>query len=1295
MLCGTKPRPTPGPPLLPGTVNGYNFNYFLDSGSGVCLIHEVTIDKLQLKLDIRPSSLRIQGVSGTVMAVKGEADILFKWGNTTMVHPFVILGGPKAIPGSLLLGWDWLQESDVVIHPKQNIVYFGNDIYKLLVPGAVCNSNHERLAATLTTAKSQPQDPLPPQMLPIVLAKPSKDREPIHLLYHGDIYRKDLRKFVSKQELATLVKDRESKANHTIKQLIDSNQVAKNQIKSSFCFKREVECIPAFSAAKVRVHVKIRMDGEVKLKGSFLVHPLLMNINGLTVAPGLYNFTNGQSCLILMNTTPSPIDISKRRKICDVEFIVPEIEVKDLPHRFTCATTAEGTGRDLASETVEAALTHCPSPFPEAGNWLRRVFQDNLAALPSEERPLGKTSLLEHRIDLVDNARPFKIPAYRIPHSRKALVSKEIKAMLESGIIEESTSPYSSPLLLVPKANGEYRPCIDFRRLNDSTITEIFPLPSIKSLLYEVNRGTKILSSIDLQQGYFQVPLAEDCRHLTGFTTHEGHYHFCRTPMGLKNAPITFSRLMSMLLQDKMGDGIFVYLDDILITSETVDEHKRKLNIVLGRLAEAGLTIKPSKCRFFQKKLVFLGHELSGEGMRPNQLKIRAVQEFPVPKNSKELKSFLGLANYFRDYVKDYGSICAPLNELLRKSVKFLWNNDHELSFNALKAALTSAPVLAFPDYSMPFEVHTDASMVGIGASLIQRINGSPKPIAYASRKLNSAEINYSTTDREMLAIAWALKNWREVIQGYPITVFTDHAPLVNTLKPTHRDPHGRRARYQVTLGEFDVTIKYVKGKDNAVPDALSRVTTGRDGERLDESSLDPNSLPPSMTNHGTSGGGISRTCALFPTPGGPLEPLSREDIARELRESPVYGPIVRALEEGSDVTRVAHIPTHEFSLQEGLLIRISKPKNIRGRIMKSSTTIVLPDSCINKVLAWAHEGNAHQGYYKTLNFIRARYFFPRMASVVSKHVKACKVCPLYKGKVTQHPCGTYDVPKRPFERVFYDVLSLPTSHFGSQYLLVFIDNFSRYTELVVIKDKKAETIAKAFHDSVICRHGCPSILISDNGPEVFNEIMSKLCKFYNIARPRILPRRPEANSYCERVNRTILNSIRTLTQDQKDTWCENVPTLQSTINGSFHKALTDSPDFLIFGRDKRLPWEMLHSSLYPQYTLDTPESLFRYQQRAFQLFRELEVENQNKARELQAAKPQPEPFTMGQQVFHQIEKRGVIRGKLQPSFEGPFRVLRFRKNGVVCRCLQSNEEKTFHPDTLKAADKFYGMSRT
>ncbi|ROT65765.1 hypothetical protein C7M84_016253 [Penaeus vannamei] len=355
-----------------------------------------------------------------------------------------------------------------------------------------------------------------------------------------------------------------------------------------------------------------------------------------------------------------------------------------------------------------------------------------------------------------------------------------------------------SPMILVPKKDGSFRPVVDYRKLNAVTIPEPFPIPNLRLLLQDIGSGNLVFSTLDLAKGFLQVPVAKESRPLTAFSTHMGHFEFLRTPFGLRNSPLTFSRLMSIVLSGMINDQVMVYLDDILICSPSVSEHEKKLRQVFERLASAGLTINPGKCQFFRSELDFLGHTLTSNGIAPNQNKVQAVIDFPRPQNQKDLKSFLGLSGFYRPFIKDYGSIAQPLTTLLKKDVPFVWAKETEDSFLQLKALLANAPVLAFPDFELPFVLTTDASSVGLGATLHQKVNGKLRPIAFASRTLKPAERSYHTTDRELLAITYALRHFRE-------------------------DPHGRRARAIEVLAEYDVTIVYLPGRQNVVADALSR----------------------------------------------------------------------------------------------------------------------------------------------------------------------------------------------------------------------------------------------------------------------------------------------------------------------------------------------------------------------------------------------------------------------------------------------------------------------------------------
>ncbi|ROT60874.1 enzymatic polyprotein [Penaeus vannamei] len=595
-------------------------------------------------------------------------------------------------------------------------------------------------------------------------------------------------------------------------------------------------------------------------------------------------------------------------------------------------------------------------------------------------------------------------------------------------------------MLLVPKRQHGFRPVCDFRRLNKVTVPSPFPIPNLRQLLQDIGGDSKIFSSIDLAKGFLQVPLAEDSRPYTAFSTHVGHFEFLVSPMGLRNSPLTFSRLMALVLQGLINDQVLVYLDDILVCSPSIRDHEARLRSVFQRLSEAGLTINPAKCKFFQSRLDFLGHSISAAGIAPNEAKVKAVSMFPIP------------SDVTQPFIKDYGRIAAPLTYLLKKDVPWRWDEEQVNAFTKLKNCLSLAPVLAFPKFDLPFILHTDASNVGLGAVLMQEHKGNLRPVGFASRVLTSAEKNYSVTDREMLAIVWALKYFRDIILGYKVMVHTDHMPLTSL-----NGPRKCRRRHVVTRA----------------------IETSHPLRRDDAADFPPSfSLPSSA---------VVNSASQVP----PLEPLHKDEVY--------------AAQRADKRTPNAEIDQNEL--------------RVVGRSSGKSW--------------W------------------------------------------YRKKVS---CDTLS--------------GFTTSRSGNKHILVFVDNFSRYCELVAVPSKAAVHVTKAFNDVICCRHGCPQYLSSDNGTEFVNQVLASFAQQLNVT---------QANGVTERLNRSILTILRQLVDDSKDDWDALLPTVQSAINSTFHSSLGDSPHFLLTGQDKRLPYELLEMKPRPLYADNYANYLVSRQQQAFQ----------------------------------------------------------------------------------------------
>jgi hypothetical protein len=397
--------------------------------------------------------------------------------------------------------------------------------------------------------------------------------------------------------------------------------------------------------------------------------------------------------------------------------------------------------------------------------------------------------------------------------------------MLKDKIIVPSKSKWNLPMIVVPKkmdASGKkkWRICIDFRKLNEVTIGGSYPLPNIQDILDKLGRA-RYFTTLDCASGYLQVPITGEDRHKTAFSTADGHFEYVRMPFGLKSAPSTSQRMMNSILSELIGNRCLVYVDDILILGETLDEHNSKLREVFQKLREFNITIEPDKCEFFKEELSYFGHIVTADGVKPDRKKITSVIDFPIPRSQKDLKSFLGLAGYYRIFIDSFSAIARPLTDLLKKDKEWKWNEKERASFDLLKFKLTNAPLLQYPNFNEAFIITTDASGYAIGAILSQGKLGSDKPVAYVSRTLNGAELNYATVEKELLAIVWACKHFRPCLLGRKFQIVTDHKGLTWIFNV--KNPSSRLMRWKLLLEEYDYEIEYRAGKRNCKADSLSR----------------------------------------------------------------------------------------------------------------------------------------------------------------------------------------------------------------------------------------------------------------------------------------------------------------------------------------------------------------------------------------------------------------------------------------------------------------------------------------
>lgn len=449
---------------------------------------------------------------------------------------------------------------------------------------------------------------------------------------------------------------------------------------------------------------------------------------------------------------------------------------------------------------------------------MRMLITKNRSAF-SMHSPLKTTTLTSHRIDTGDNL-PVFVPPYRVGPAQTEEISRQTQQMLENNIIRPSDSPYASPVILVKKADGSYRFCIDYRKLNAITKRDVYPLPRIDDMLDALGKAI-IFTTFDLESGFWQIPVHPDDIEKTAFNTQQGHYEFRVLPFGLTNAPSTFQRVMDRVLRPHQA-YCKVFVDDIIIFSDTVDQHYIHVQNVLTSINNARMTIKLKKCKMGKNEVRFLGHLVSHRTIKPDPEKIAAVKAFPVPTTVVQLQSFIGLVGYYRRFIRQLSTTAEPLYKLLKKNSVWHWTLTHQNAFDKLKTALTSSPLLSLPDFTQTFYLHTDASLSGLGAVLCQKTDEAEHPICYASKTLNAAQRNYTVTEQEALAVVWAVKLFRPYLLGRPFFIVTDHSALKSLFK--HKDTSSRLMRMILQLQDYDYTIIHRPGTQNTNADVLSRL---------------------------------------------------------------------------------------------------------------------------------------------------------------------------------------------------------------------------------------------------------------------------------------------------------------------------------------------------------------------------------------------------------------------------------------------------------------------------------------
>ena len=665
----------------------------------------------------------------------------------------------------------------------------------------------------------------------------------------------------------------------------------------------------------------------------------------------------------------------------------------------------------------------------------------------------------------------------------------EFKLLLDKGIIRPSKSESALPLVVVRKPDGTWRPCGDYRALNEITTSDQYPLPRIHDLLDRLN-NSKYFSKLDLTKAYNQIPIAEEDQEKTAVITPFGLFEYLKMPFGLRNAAQTFQRYMDTTLRDTQQFSL-TYVDDVLIFSKSLEEHKEHVKQVIHKILKAGLQINLSKCEFEKEEVNFLGFQLSSKGISPMKERVEALSGMTRPGNIKLLKKLIGAISYYHWLIPNLSELLAPLYDLVAASNQnkksYSWENIHETAFQIAKRKITEITNTAFPDQGKTFFENTDASGIAIGASLNQKdYAGNFMPISFFSRKLNETEKKYSTFDRELLAISSAVKCFKHYLEGAQFVIITDHKPLLHLM--TMKEPSTRQWRAIEYLSNFSFRLEYIKGEDNVLADLLSRCTK--------EEIHDIQALPPTTSEKTLVKKNVLSTRDIN-NGTTQVNILSVTIPVRELVEEQKKDPTLRTQKDTSSLNLT--------KTKDEIVIDISQ----------GTPRILLPLKFRHNEFKRIHQFS-HPGAKPTIELMRVRYVWPKMRKDIRSWCRECTDC--QKSKVTRHTKAplTHIQTTGRFKNVHIDIVGPLPPVDGKRFILTMIDRATSWVEAIPLNEITANAVTTTFNNVWVSRFGPPETIISDQGLQFESNRFNEYCQDMGIEHNRTTAYNPEANEKVE-----------------------------------------------------------------------------------------------------------------------------------------------------------------------------------
>ena len=885
------------------------------------------------------------------------------------------------------------------------------------------------------------------------------------------------------------------------------------------------------------------------------------------------------------------------------------------------------------TDLIHGAIGHLPTAERDA---LQKILYKHQTCVSRHKFDLGLTDLHSHSIVMQDK-EPVYHRQFPIPLDHADVIDEHVQQWIQMGIVEPANSQYNSPIFCVRKKDGSFRLCLDYRGVNSKSLPVQYSIRTPEDCVSELGKnGAKHFIALDLASGFYQMPLAKESRPITAFTVPKhGQLQWTRGAMGLKGCPGSFARLMDMAL--KGIDGVLIYIDDILIYGKTKQQAIETLEKVLKRLVTHNLKINIKKSVFLQPTTHYLGLTLTASGIFPGEDKARAIREAKPPQSVKQLKSFLGLCNYFRNFIKHFAHKAGKLYALTRKDAS--WKQGplppHALeTFKILQNHIAQASPRAFPLKDGKYHLFTDASLGddtdkgGLGAHLMQADEkGTLHTIAFASRQLKLHENNYSAFLLELQAAVWAIDHFSHYLKGRPFVLYTDHAPLTKLSQVHTKTLH----RLHALLNEYHFEMKHVSGKKNAVADFLSR------------------SHGPQSQQAGVSA--VADAADLL-------------TLREEQMEDPYIEPILRALLANKEPLWPDELKKHRknISLMNGLVTITLPPRP--GFLHDNKKRVLVPASLRQLLLKEAHNSalSGHQGIFKTLERIKESFWWPGMDSDVQQHTKTCKTCQATSNKDAPKPLPHQEFPqtRAPNERIHADLFGpITNQHKEQSYILGVTDSFTKVVRLAVIPNKEAKTVAWALWQHWFTIYGIAKLIVTDQGNEFCSALERAIFDILKIKHNTTTPYWPKANMAQERQNKELAHYIRTvLFEANKSTidWELYLPALQLSLNTAVNKAIKMAPFRAMFGYDPRLPLnadlDILQEDQYQLPPRDK-DCFFQWSD-TLRSTRQIAHSNDRAFQDEQAAQNTApmHSFSTGQKVWIKLQPIQDVNKKFAPKWE-------------------------------------------